>query len=908
MVGAGQNMAVAGAGIVYVFGKMVNAAAEFERKMDFFGAVQDTSVAKMEKLRVHTLQLAQDTIYSANEIADGYIELGKAGVNAQQIMAGIGEAMANLGAAGDIPLMESGQIITSTIQQFDLAARDAVSVTDLLAGAANASIADITDIGVSLKYVGGVANAVGLTFEDTTTAISLLAKAGIRGSTAGTSLRQMLVSLGGATGPATEALEELGIITRDGSNKFFTAEGKAKSLSEVFQILQNSTADLTQKQRLMYLRTIFNNRALSAASILTREGAKGFKAMNREMLKTTAADVASERLDNLSGDIEVLKGNIETFMIKGGTPFQEFLRDVVQKITELIQAFGELDPETQTMIIKWTALFGAGLLVMGMLSMLVGMLLRALVMIIRLKEAAGFLTRALGLTGGAATGLGGGLKKLLKVGGLIGLFYALGKALQYSYNKSEKSKRMMDSFAEGFKGGPTGAWGFSAWVSTYKQMWDEMNRMTGQKPREILATLENFGSDIGDFFEKLPSRVRSGIEAIPGIVQGAVDSTINFFRRLPTTVPQLVGQMVNSIIRFFQQLPTRISGIISTLVSTAARLFTSLGTRAISIVSSMVSRVILFFQKLPGRIGYLIGFMIGRVLGLMIKWVPRMFQLAQQVVGRVLGALASLPGRVVRLFARLVSGAIASFMGFVRRIPSMAASAASGLVDAVQNLPSTVANIFMDLVNRARNFLSKLPSMARNFGSDLSNNLYTAIVGLPGLVGGIFSNIVAAIKGKITDAFNSVRDFAKGMWEGFKDGLDINSPSIIEKQMFQMTKVMDEEVKKLGKKTMNVQRISRKLASTQFSIGGDAASGADQYKRLASMQAKNQNRARTLAAASSGLPRRNDAPNDRGPKRDRLVSGELDLTPNGRAFIRGVAEEVVEGSSDYDDSTDRMNF
>src|SRR5690242_18655900 len=95
-VQAGQTMGVAGAGMVYVFGKAVKAAADFERKMDFFGAVTDTNKKKMAELSDYTLQLAQDTIYSADQIADGLIELGKAGVSADQIMRGIGDAMANL--------------------------------------------------------------------------------------------------------------------------------------------------------------------------------------------------------------------------------------------------------------------------------------------------------------------------------------------------------------------------------------------------------------------------------------------------------------------------------------------------------------------------------------------------------------------------------------------------------------------------------------------------------------------------------------------------------------------------------------------------------------------------------------------------------------------------------------------
>ena len=47
-VRSGQVMAATGFGLVYMFSKAVMAAAEFERKMDFFGAVQKTSARDMK--------------------------------------------------------------------------------------------------------------------------------------------------------------------------------------------------------------------------------------------------------------------------------------------------------------------------------------------------------------------------------------------------------------------------------------------------------------------------------------------------------------------------------------------------------------------------------------------------------------------------------------------------------------------------------------------------------------------------------------------------------------------------------------------------------------------------------------------------------------------------------------------
>jgi hypothetical protein len=82
-VAAGRRMTTAGVGLLAVFGLAVKKAADFERKMDFFQAVTGTSAKQMKTLDDVTLQLAQDSIFTADQLADGMVELGKAGVSAK---------------------------------------------------------------------------------------------------------------------------------------------------------------------------------------------------------------------------------------------------------------------------------------------------------------------------------------------------------------------------------------------------------------------------------------------------------------------------------------------------------------------------------------------------------------------------------------------------------------------------------------------------------------------------------------------------------------------------------------------------------------------------------------------------------------------------------------------------------
>lgn len=315
----------------------VNAsAAEFNSTMSGVKAVSGATGEEMKTLSALALQLGKDTVFSAKEAGQGIEELIKGGISIGDVAGGAAAAALNLATAGAVPLTVAAEQMSDAMNIFALKGTDAAHAADLIAGAANASSMTVTDFGFALKMTGAVAKLSGQDFDSTATAIAVMAEHGLKGSDAGTSLKQMLISLQPNTKAATQAFLDLGLITKDGTNLFIDAQGKYKTMAEISQILKEHTQGLTDAQKVNALQTAFGTDAIRAAAIMAEAGAEGYAKMTAEMSKVTALDVARERLNNLKGDMEQFRGSAETAAILFGDLFTPNLREMTKGITEMV--------------------------------------------------------------------------------------------------------------------------------------------------------------------------------------------------------------------------------------------------------------------------------------------------------------------------------------------------------------------------------------------------------------------------------------------------------------------------------------------------------------------------------------------------------------------------------------------
>ena len=312
---AGLPVQAAGfAGLGYGVFDAVKNYSDFTAQLSQIKAVTGLDAEAMDAVKEKALELGADTQFSSTEAAQGMTELLKAGVSVKDVLGDASQAALDLAAAGQLSLPEAAEIMSTAMNAFHI--DDATHAADVLVGAANASATGVQELKYSLSAVSAVAAGVGMSFDDTNTALAVFANNGLKGSDAGTSLKTMLMNLSPQTKQATEEMQRLGLLTDEGTSKFFDQEGHLRSLSDIAGLLQEHLSGLTDEEKMNALSTMFGSDAIRGGMIMLREGAKGVKDMNAAMKDITAHEAAKVAMDNLRGSLLRLKSAWENLTIK----------------------------------------------------------------------------------------------------------------------------------------------------------------------------------------------------------------------------------------------------------------------------------------------------------------------------------------------------------------------------------------------------------------------------------------------------------------------------------------------------------------------------------------------------------------------------------------------------------------
>lgn len=411
---AGQTITSAGSALTKGITVPVAAAgtaifkfsSSFESAMSKVKAISGATGKDFEKLNEKAKQMGATTKFSATESAQAFTYMAMAGWKTEDMLQGIDGVM-SLAAADGLDLATTSDIVTDALTAFGLSAKDSGHFADVLAKASSSANTNVSMLGESFKYVAPVAGSLGYSAEDTAIALGLMANSGIKASQAGTALRAALTRM---VKPAKQAATYMNFY----GLSLTKSDGSMKSLSEVMIMLRSKMKGLSEAEQAQAAAAIFGQEAMSGMLAIINTSDKDFENLTKSIYESDGAakQMADTMLDNLSGQITILKSSLEGLALQFGDILLPYFKSFVKWIQNLTQKLQELTPEQKKQIAKWAAFaaaLGPALLIVGKLTSGVGSLL------ITVKKIPGALKAVSGNIKSIAAAVGGISAPLLAV-------------------------------------------------------------------------------------------------------------------------------------------------------------------------------------------------------------------------------------------------------------------------------------------------------------------------------------------------------------------------------------------------------------------------------------------------------------------------------------------------------------
>lgn len=372
--GAGGVALGTAAGAGYAAGRFLSPAVGFDREMSRVGALTriDKTDPQFAALREQAKKLGAETQFTSSDAASGQAFLAMAGFTPQAIQAAL-PGVLNMALAGGMDLGQSADISSNILSQFHLDPKEMDRVSDVLTAAFTRTNTDLNSIGEAMKYAGTGMAGLGVSVEQTTAMIGVMANVGLRGSIAGTGLQTTFSRLAAPTGKARDALKELGVTVAD-------ATGKMRPAEAVLADIYKSVKKYGETDQLSFFKDIAGEEAAKSFQALVQSAGSGeLQKLLAELkgAKGEATDVAKKMADNLDGDLKNLDSAWEGFRIQINDLINNQLRGLVQGISNVVSAMTAWAREnpglTRTLLVVGGSLLAiTG--VIGGLSLAIGLL------------------------------------------------------------------------------------------------------------------------------------------------------------------------------------------------------------------------------------------------------------------------------------------------------------------------------------------------------------------------------------------------------------------------------------------------------------------------------------------------------------------------------------------------------
>lgn len=308
----------------------VNTLQGFEDSMLKVQSLSGATADQYQQLSDAALHYGSTTAWTSQNVADAMGYMALAGFDTNEILSATPGVLSLASASGE-DLATVSDILTDAMTGFGDSASDATRYADVLATTQAKSNTTVGMLGEAFTYVSSLAGTYSYSLEDVSTALGVMANAGVKGSMAGTSLSSVITRLGTNTSGARDAIEALGV-------QFYNTDGTARPLGDVIVDLCDATANMTTEQKASLASTVAGAEAQKGLLAILNQGSSAYTDLNQKLKESSgnADEMAGTLESGLGGAIRSLSSAWEGFKIKLAQKFEVPLSDLIHKFANFI--------------------------------------------------------------------------------------------------------------------------------------------------------------------------------------------------------------------------------------------------------------------------------------------------------------------------------------------------------------------------------------------------------------------------------------------------------------------------------------------------------------------------------------------------------------------------------------------
>lgn len=714
----GSNIESAGKKMLPVTGAVtalgtaaVKTAADFDTAMSQVAAVSGATGSDLDALRDKAREMGAKTKFSASEAAEAMNYMAMAGWKTTDMLGGI-EGIMNLAAASGEDLATTSDIVTDALTAFGLSADDSGHFADVLAAASSNANTNVSMMGETFKYCAPIAGALGFSVEDTAEAIGLMANAGIKSSQAGTSLRTIMNNLTGEVKICGSSIGEVTIATTN-------ADGSMRGLSDILADCRVAFSGLSESEKAAAAETLVGKNAMSGFLALMNAGEADINKLSGAIANCDgkSAEMAATMQDNLAGQLQILKSQLEELAISFGELLMPAIRTIVGWIQQFVDWLNGMDEGTKKVIMT-VALLAAAL---GPVLIVIGKVISAVGTIMTIVPK---IAGVINVVKGAFAALNATMLAN-PIFLIIAAIAALIAAFIYLWNNCEGFRQFWIDLWENIKAVAVAVW--TAISEFFTAAWEA-----------IKLAAETVWNGIRDFF----SGLWEGIQLIFTTVVTAIST---FLSLAWTAIQTTVTTVFTAISTFFSTIWNGILTIVTTIVTAISTFLTTAWNTIKTTITTVLTAIQTVFTTVWNAIKTVITTIVNGI---------------KNTISTVWNSIKSTVSSVVNAIKNTVSNVFNSMW--------------NGIKSTISGIYNTIVSGF----NNAISFITSLPSRAFQWGKDIIMGIVNGIKSCIGAIGDAVSSVANKIKsflhfsvpdeGPLTEYESWMPDFMAGLAKGIE--------------------------------------------------------------------------------------------------------------------------------------------